>query len=104
MLSPSVDRVVGIGLAVVFVLVGLSPAMVAHQGPWLWALIVAGILLGIAVVVPTVLRPVTAVCGAMAYYALSPFAVMMRWLGADPLQVRRKPAARSYWRASARRD
>jgi hypothetical protein len=98
--------------ACVFALIGFVPWLLGH-GLRPWALIVAAIFLGVALVYPRLLRPlnfvwfklglalhhiVNPVIMALIFFgAVLPTALMVRVFGKDLLRLKRDPAATSYW-------
>ena len=106
------DRSFGIVFTVVFVIVALWP--LTDGGPLrIWASVVAALILGIALVRPSLLAPFNRlwfqfglllskimnpiVMGLVFYLAVTPTALIMRLRGKDLLDRRLDPAARTYW-------
>ena len=109
---PSSDRVFGLVFAAMFALIGLFPILSA-RAPRLWAIGVGGAFLALALTVPWVLGPLNrgwSRLGAMLHRVASPiavallffgvvtpFAVVLRIFGRDPLRLKRDPKATTYW-------
>ena len=108
----SSNRGFGIVFAVVFVVVALWPLM-GGAGPRLWSLAVAALFLAAAFLRPRWLAPLNRlwtrcglalhalvsplVMGLLYYSTVTPTGLVMRALGKDVLNLRRDPAATSYW-------
>ena len=108
----STDRAFGIVFTVVFLIVGCWPLM-ADGSPRMWALIVAGSLLAISLVFPSVLAPLNQlwakfglllhkitnpiIMGLVFFVAVTPTAIIMKLLGKDPLQRKIDRNSQSYW-------
>jgi len=106
------DRSVGLVFAAVFALVALLPLMSGAAPRW-WALIVAIVFVLLAFIVPRVLHPLNrvwmafgkllhrivspVVLGFLYVVAVVPTGLYLRLRGADPLRLKRDPAAKSYW-------
>ena len=109
---PPSERSFGIVFTVFFSLVALWPLVKGR--PWRpWGLAVAVVFLAATLVWPASLRlpnrwwfqlalllnrfvsPVA--IGILFYGVFTPFAVVMRWAGKDPLRQRRDSAASTYW-------
>lgn len=106
------DRTFGIVFTVVFALIGLWP-LISGGGPRLWALIVAGAFLAVALIYPKILGPLNLVwfrfgmllhrvvspviLGLMFFVSVTPIALIMRALGKDPLRLKFDPDAETYW-------
>jgi len=106
------DRSFGLVFAGFFTLVALLPAV--HGAPirW-WAQGVAAAFALIALLAPSLLRPLNRVwhalglllhhivnpiiMAAMFYGAIMPMALLVRALGKDLLRLKRDPQAASYW-------
>ena len=96
----------------VFVVLGLWPFILRGQPLRLWALILAGLLIAPGVLWPTSLRPVYGVWMAVGhalgwvntrmilavifYLLFTPVAIIMRFLGKDPMRRKMEPAAGTY--------
>ena len=109
---PSSDRAFGLVFAVMFALVGLFPVLSA-RAPRLWAIIVGVAFLALALTAPGVLNPLnrlwsklgavlhriaSPIAIALLFFgAVTPFAVLLRIFGKDPLRLRRDPNATTYW-------
>jgi predicted membrane metal-binding protein len=110
----SSDRSFGFVMAAFFGLVALFPLL---HGPlssirW-WAVVVAAFFLALALLWTAPLRPlnrawlklglllskiVSPIVMTVLFYAtVTPFGVLMRWAGKDPLRLRRDTTAASYW-------
>ncbi len=105
------DRSFGFVFAVVFLLVGLMPLRHGAAVRW-WAVALALAFVLAALLAPRLLAPLNRlwarfgdllhkvttplIMGLLFYGALTPFALLMRLAGKDPLQLKRKTAA-SYW-------
>lgn len=112
-LKNSSDRSFGLVFVVVFSLIGMWPWLFGANGVRQWSLIVAGVLLIAAIVVPIILSPVNRlwswfglllnrimnpfVMGLIFFLAVTPTALIMRALGKDPLRLRLDPTASTYW-------
>jgi hypothetical protein len=110
--SGSSNRSFGVVFAAVFAVIGVLPLL--SQGALrLWALAVAGAFLAAAIVVPTILGPLSRqwanfglllhavvspmILGVMYFLVITPTGLLMRVLGKDPLRLRRDRPADSYW-------
>ena len=110
--SPKELRSFAFLVGAVFVVLGLWPFILRGQPLRLWALILAGLLIAPGVLWPTSLRPVygvwmavghalgwvnTRVILAVIFYMLfTPVAIIMRFLGKDPMRRKMEPAAGTY--------
>ena len=108
----SSNRSFGWVFTAVFLIVALLPLWSGAPVRW-WAFAVAAIFATLALVAPQLLeRPnrlwqrfgqllhhvVSPIALALVFYgAVMPTGLVMRLLGHDPLRLRRKPAAKSYW-------
>lgn len=107
------DRGFGFVMAAVFAIIALWPPLFSG-GPFrLWAFVVAVSLLALALTVSRVLAPFNKawlrfgqlmsrivnpmVLGLMFYVVVTPFGLVMRLFGKDPLRIKRDPQATSYW-------
>jgi hypothetical protein len=108
----SSDRVFGLTLAAVFVVIGVVRLVLDHSyaGWWLGA---AAVMLAFALAWPAALAPLNRlwlrlglvlykvvnplVMGLVFFTTVVPIGLLMRALGKDPLRLRREPAAGSYW-------
>jgi len=106
------ERSFGIVFAVVFAVVGLWP-LVRGGTPRLWSLTIAAIFLVLALVWVTPLRPLNRawarlglaihavvnplVMGLLFFGTILPIGLLLRLAGKDSLNLKRDPAARSYW-------
>jgi hypothetical protein len=108
----SSDRAFGIVMTVFFLLVGVFPA-VRGGAVRAWALAVACVFLIAAVVRPGILSPLNVVwtrfglllhrivspviLAFLFYVVFTPFGLVMRLIGNDPMRRRGDPDASSYW-------
>ncbi len=107
------DRGFGLVMAALFTIIALWPPLFSG-GPFrLWAIVVAATLLALALTVPRVLAPFNqawlkfgllmsrivnpVVLGLMFYVVVTPFGLVMRLFGKDPLRLKRDSQATSYW-------
>lgn len=108
----SSDRSFGIVFAVVFGIVGCWP--LRHGLPVrMWALVVGGLFLVVALAAPAVLAPLNRiwtkfgllisrvtnpiVTALLFFVVFTPFAMVLRMLGKDLLRQKLDPTAKSYW-------
>ena len=108
----SSDRSFGFVFTAAFLIAGLLP--LRHgQPPRLWAFPVAVVFLSLALLAPSVLRPLNLawaklgfllhrimnplIMGFLFFACLTPFALLFRFAGRDPLKRKFDPAADSYW-------
>lgn len=105
-------RSFGLLVGGVFALLGVWPAVARDAPPRLWALVLAVLLVGPAIVYPAALAPVrrvwmrlghvlgwinTRLILMIAFYAMfAPVGLVRRWLGRDPMRLRREPEAETY--------
>ena len=108
----SSDRSFGVVFTIFFSIIGCWPLM-NGQIPHVWALIVAGSLLIIAIIYPRLLAPLNhlwlkfglllhkitnpLILGLVFFVTVTPIAIIMRILGKDPLNRRIDCDAKSYW-------
>jgi hypothetical protein len=108
----SSDRAFGLVFAVVFVIIACYP-LLSGGTIRLWSLIVAGIFLVLALLIPAVLAPANRLwmkfgellhsivsplaLGIVFYATLLPTGLLLRLFGKDPLRLRLDPTAESYW-------
>ena len=108
----SSNRAFGIVFTVVFLVIALWP-LVKGEGPRLWALVVAGGFLLLAIALPRYLAPLNRlwarfgtllhkivnpiILGLMFVLAITPVALIFRVLRKDPLNRRYDRDAESYW-------
>ena len=110
-IGPS-DRNFGVTFAVVFTAIGLLSLWKQNYfaSYWLGAALAFG---GLAVLYPMVLRPLNRVwlligltlhqvitpviMGLIFFVVITPFGLIMRAMGKDPLRLKRNEAVRSYW-------
>ena len=107
------DRGFGLVMAALLAVIALWPPLFSG-GPFrLWALILAVSLLALALTVSRVLAPFNkawlrfgllmgrivnpVVLGLIFYVVVTPFGLVMRLFGRDPLRLNRDPQATSYW-------
>lgn len=106
------ERGFGIVFAVVFAVIGLSPAWDGAPLRW-WALAVAVMFLAVAGLAPAILKPFNRlwfafglllhkvvsplVMGLVFFATVTPTAFIMRMLGKDPLRLRFDRQAKTYW-------
>ncbi|HSD60627.1 MAG TPA: SxtJ family membrane protein [Burkholderiales bacterium] len=108
----SSNRSFGWVFTVFFLIVALYP-LVRSEGPRVWALLAGAAFAAVTLVRPRLLAapnrlwtrfglllgrivsPV--VIGILYYLVITPFGVVMRLAGKDPLRLKREPEARSYW-------
>ena len=106
------DRAFGFAFAAVFSIVALWP-LIGGNNPRMWAGIVAAVFLAVALIRPSLLRPLNLiwfrfgmllhrvvsplVLGLMFFASVTPIALIMRLLGKDPLQLKFDPDAKTYW-------
>lgn len=106
------DRAFGYVFAVVFALIGLFPLWRLEAPRW-WALAIAAVFAGFAVLFPHLLHPLNrawlafgrllhrivspVVMGAVFFLAVTPTALIMRLRGRDLLLRRWRPDLPSYW-------
>ena len=108
----SSNRSFGLVFAALFLIVGLAPLL--HDRPArIWSLALAAAFLGVALGRASLLAPLNrlwtrfglllhrvvnpVVMGAIFYLAITPFGVVMRLVGKDPLRRGFDPEAASYW-------
>jgi hypothetical protein len=108
----SSDRSFGIVFAVVFLLLALAPLRHGLPVRW-WALALSLAFALVALIAPRLLKPLNKlwakvgdlmhkvtsplIMGLLFFVALTPCAAVMRAMGKDPLQLKRKPGGDSYW-------
>ena len=106
------DRSFGLVFAAVFLLVGGAPLWHGGGVRW-WGLGLAAAFLGVALARPGLLAPLNRVwfrfglllhrvvsplvLGLLFFLVLTPFAVLLRLFGKDPMSRRFDPKASSYW-------
>jgi hypothetical protein len=108
----SSDRSFGLVFTVVFLLIGFAPLL--HGRPLRpWSVAIAVAFLAVSLVRPALLKPLNKlwtkfglllhrivnpiVMGAIFFLAITPFGVVMRLVGKDPLRRSFDPGAASYW-------
>src|SRR5262245_60726653 len=110
--TPPSDRRFGLVAAAVFTILGSMPLMTGGR-PRFWALTAAVVFAISALVAPALLGPVhrlmqrfarlmhgivsPVVLGLLFFLGITPFGVVMRLFGHDPLRRRFEPDADSYW-------
>ena len=110
--KPGSERSFGIVFTVVFLIVGLWPLLNSAGVRW-WAIILAVIFLGVALIRPVLLTPLNRVwfkfgqvlhrivspliMGLLFYLTITPMALIMRCLGKTPLPKNFDRDADSYW-------
>lgn len=108
----SSERGFGIVFAVVFGIVAAWP-LLDGRGPRLWALAIALLFLAAAFLRPALLTPLNRqwtrlalllhrvvnpiVMGLLLFVVITPFGLVRRLFGRDPMRRRFDPAADSYW-------
>ena len=106
------NRSFGFVFTIVFALVGVWP-LLDSRSPRLWALVVAGVFLLLALAMPVLLAPLNRlwtrlaellqkivspiVLGFLFFIGLMPIGLLMRLLGNDLLRLKTDPEAESYW-------
>jgi hypothetical protein len=106
------DRSFGLVFTTFFLLVGLAP-LLHGRGPRYWAVAVAVAFLAVALGRPGLLQPLNRlwtrfglllhkivnpiVMGLLFFLILTPFGLVLRMLGKDPLRRQFDRAASSYW-------
>jgi hypothetical protein len=76
-----------IAVAAIFLLLALARPRLLHRANLIWMRI--GLLIG------KVVNPV--VTALLFFLVFSPAAIVLRWLGKDPLALRLEPKAQTYW-------
>lgn len=108
----SSDRAFGFVFAAVFLIIALYPLLHA-SGIRIWAVVISGLFLLLAALVPQVLAPANRLwtrfglllhnivsplaLGILFFLVVTPTGLLMRLFGKDPLRLRFDPAADSYW-------
>ncbi len=108
----SSDRSFGVLFAVVFLLIGLWPLLDGGAVRW-WSLTVALVFAVLAAIRPGLLAPFNRlwlalglllnrivsplVMALLFFLIITPFALVMRVTGKDPLRLKYDPKVRSYW-------
>jgi hypothetical protein len=106
------DRGFGIVFAVFFTLIGLLPLRAHHPVRW-WALVLAVLFLGVALLQPAWLRPLNRiwtqlglllgrvvsplVTALLFFLVVTPIGLLFRLLKKDPLRLASSPDASTYW-------
>ena len=107
------DRGFGLVMFVVFAIVAFWPFVFGDGSVRLWAIVISAAFLAVAAVTPRMLGPLNSawlklglllshivnpiVLGAMFYVVITPFGLLMRLFGKDPLRLRSDPTAPTYW-------
>ncbi|MDA1323827.1 MAG: SxtJ family membrane protein [Proteobacteria bacterium] len=108
----SSDRAFGVVFTVVFLIIGLFP-LIRDGNPRIWALIVAGLFLAVALAHPILLAPLNRlwtrfglllhkitnpiIMGLVFFVTVTPTALIMKLMGKDPLNRKIDRNAKSYW-------
>lgn len=108
----SSDRTFGLVFSTVFGIIALYPLLGSGMIR-VWSLIVAGIFLLLALIVPSILAPANRLwmkfgellhrmvsplaLGIVFYVAVLPTGLLLLLFGKDPLRLRLDPTAESYW-------
>lgn len=108
----SSNRTFGLVMAAFFAVIGFLPAVRGRAIHW-WAAAVSGTFVLVAVAAPAALAPLNrlwtklglllnrvvspVVLGVMFYVVLTPYGLLMRAFGKDPLTRGRDPQAKTYW-------
>jgi predicted membrane metal-binding protein len=108
------EKSFGVVFTVVFAAIGLWPLLDGGTARW-WALAIAVVFFALAFIAPRVLAPLNTIwmaigkllhrivspvmLGLLYTLAVVPTGLYLRLTGADPLRLKRDPAARSYWLA-----
>lgn len=108
----SSDRAFGLVFTIVFGIIACYP-LLSGGAIRLWSLIVAGIFLVLALLIPAVLAPANRLwmkfgellhrivsplaLGIVFYVTVLPTGLLLRLFGKDPLRLRLDPTAESYW-------
>ena len=111
-IQSSSDRSFGFVFAAVFLIVAFYPLLHA-AGIRIWAVVISGLFLLLAALVPQVLAPANRLwtkfglllhnivsplaLGILFFLVVTPTGLLMRLFGKDPLRLRFDPAADSYW-------
>ena len=109
----SSDRSFGLVFAIVFLLIGAWPLLYGELPRW-WAFGITAVFALVAVLRARWLAPLNRAwmrlglllsrivspiaLGVVYYGVMTPIGLLMKAAGKDPLQLRRDPAAVSYWR------
>jgi hypothetical protein len=107
------DRSLGVVFTVVFGIIGLLPLW-NGENIRIWAMIIAGLFLGAALIFPKVLGPLNriwfqfglllhkivspVVMGFIFFVAVVPTGLLMRLFGKKPLDLDFDPSQKSYWK------
>ena len=106
------EKSFGVVFTVVFAAIGLWPLLDGGTARW-WALATGALFLALAFTAPRALAPLNTIwmaigkvlhrivspvmLGLLYTLAVVPTGLYLRLTGADPLRLKRDPAARSYW-------
>lgn len=106
------DRAFGLVFAGVFAVIGLFP-LLGGRPPRLWALLIAGLFVAVALIRPRWLGPANrlwlafglllhritspVVLGLLFFVVFTPMGLLMRLMRKDPLRLRWDASASSYW-------
>ena len=106
------DRSFGVVFALFFTLIAFLPLRAHHPVRW-WALALAGLFLGVALLQPTWLRPLNflwtklglllgrvmspVVTGVVFFLVVTPIAVLFRLLKKDPLRLAPGGESSTFW-------
>ncbi len=107
------NRSFGLLFAAIFAIIGFWPLVWRYESPRLWALIAAGLFLGISLLAPQILEPLKrwwmrlalvlarvvtpVIMGVLFVVAVWPTGLIIRAMGKDPMRLRRQQEAKSYW-------
>jgi hypothetical protein len=110
--SPGSERSFGLVFTIAFAVISLWP-LISERSPRYWALVIATIFLILTGLCPWILRPLNIlwgrfgallhrivaplVMGVVFFFVVTPLAVVIRFLGKDPLRLRFGQVDRSYW-------
>lgn len=111
-IKSSGHRTFGMTMAAAFLLIACWPLLRGGPLRW-WALAVAAVFVGAAMLIPTALAPLNRVwlalgarlhritnpliMGVVFFTTVAPLGLLVRLLGKDPLHLRRDPSASTYW-------
>lgn len=106
------ERAFGLVFAAVFLLVALWP-LLAGDAPRYWAIVVALVFAAAAGLAPRILEPLNRlwfrfgmllhrivsplIMALLFFLTVTPIALVMRFMGKDPLRLKFDRAARTYW-------
>jgi hypothetical protein len=108
----SSNRTLGLTFAAVFLIIALYP-VVFGDPLRMWSMLIAGVFVAAALVLPRVLDPLNKVwtrfglmlhkvtspivLGLMFFVVVTPIGLLMRALGKDPLRLKADANASTYW-------